>query len=697
MNIGLQQRPIAFNPDLDSPDPLASHWLRQATLRLRREICWRWSGEAGERGDALMNSLDLTRYRDIKQQFFEDDPTARYLSDQIAQTEPLVVGQCWRGSFGWLVDRLELDAAARFILALALLPGVDSAAAAVIAAAADQPGETRPTLALVQTLWDEPVAPLELADSGHPLLRHGLVAVSGDGGDPWRRVLAVHPAVVRQLLTSGPPVPDSLRPLVTGRTGPLAAVNRLLARDLVRPPPGALRFVPVLSPRGGAVVDLLGDVAEVTGRAIHVVDGAAEAGRLVPMAVLAWLRGIDLFVPDLGAKAWSEALQALAEQLPGLPATIYCGVHERHVVDMLPHDLRHPALELPALDYEERLACWHDSLGDACARLGPAVADCARRFRYEVGTIRRIAARFSAQVDAADGKALIALCRAEVTSNVGDLAQPVTPRFDDNELVLPPALRRQFDDIYRAMTSLGDVHYRWGTAKAWNESGISVLFSGPPGSGKTMAAEVLARRLDLPMYRIDLSQVVSKYIGETEKNLRRLFDVADVADCLLFFDEADALFGRRTEVKDAHDRYANLEISYLLERMERFRGLAILATSRRKDLDDAFLRRLRDIVEFPVPGPEDRAGIWRISVPEGVRTDEVDFAFLAERFALTGGHIRSIVFNACLQAAADGEGRRLTMEHLIVATKREYDKLNRSPSHEQFGRYGALAEALHHD
>ena len=137
------------------------------------------------------------------------------------------------------------------------------------------------------------------------------------------------------------------------------------------------------------------------------------------------------------------------------------------------------------------------------------------------------------------------------------------------------------------MTNLTRVHYEWGTARAWNEGGLTALFAGPPGTGKTMAAEALASAIGLPLYRIDLSQVVNKYVGETEKNLRRVFDAADVAELILFFDEADSLFGKRTEVKDAHDRYANLEISYLLERMERFKGLAILATNRRKDLDQA--------------------------------------------------------------------------------------------------------------
>jgi SpoVK/Ycf46/Vps4 family AAA+-type ATPase len=216
------------------------------------------------------------------------------------------------------------------------------------------------------------------------------------------------------------------------------------------------------------------------------------------------------------------------------------------------------------------------------------------------------------------------------------------------------------------------------------------LFAGPPGTGKTMAAEAIAEKLSLPLYRIDLSQVVNKYIGETEKNLRRLFDAADSADLILFFDEADALFGRRTEVKDAHDRYANLEISYLLERMERFKGLAILATNRKKDLDEAFLRRLRLVVEFPLPGVAERLRIWRSMIPAGVDASDVDFPFLAQRFALAGGHIRGIVFQACLQSAGEGAPRRLSMPAIVRAVQREYNKLDRANSLDQFGPYAAL-------
>jgi len=197
------------------------------------------------------------------------------------------------------------------------------------------------------------------------------------------------------------------------------------------------------------------------------------------------------------------------------------------------------------------------------------------------------------------------------------------------------------------------------------------------------------------MVRIDLSQVVNKYIGETEKNLRRIFDAAETSDCLMFFDEADALFGKRTEVRDAHDRFANIEISYLLERMERFKGLAVLASNRRKDLDEAFTRRLRHIVEFPMPGVPERERLWRQAFPARVDIGALDCRWLGQQFELAGGHIRSAAFNACLIAAgrAPQAEARVDMVHVLGAVRRELEKMNRVAGREQFGRYAPLLES----
>ena len=214
--------------------------------------------------------------------------------------------------------------------------------------------------------------------------------------------------------------------------------------------------------------------------------------------------------------------------------------------------------------------------------------------------------------------------------------------------------------------------------EAWGSSarglGLAALFSGPSGTGKTFAAEVLAHEMQLDLFRVDLSQVVSKYIGETEKNLRRVFEAAENGGAVLLFDEADALFGKRSEVSDSHDRYANIEVSYLLQRMESYRGLAILTTNNKAALDPAFLRRLRFLVQFPFPDPAHRAGLWKRIFPPLTPTESLDHSRLA-RLNVAGGNIRNIAIYAASLAAEAGEPVR--MSHLMRAARVEYAKLDR--------------------
>jgi MoxR-like ATPase len=415
-------------------------------------------------------------------------------------------------------------------------------------------------------------------------------------------------------------------------------------------------------------------------------NAALPREQLAQMLSVAWLRGCAVVLPAAVLAEPGAHDGALgAPPLPGLPLLLFVAAHERRDHRGLGAVL--PPLVVPALNHAERLAAWQRAVPSA----GRWLPELARRFRYEQAAIERIGAELATLGHAPSFDQMLAAARADL--DLGTLAQPVEPRFVRSELMLAPAPSAQIDEIVAAMNNLTRVHHEWGTARAWNESGLAVLFAGPPGTGKTMAAEAIAAELALPLYRIELSQVVNKYIGETEKNLRRLFDAADSADVVLFFDEADALFGKRTEVKDAHDRYANLEISYLLERMERFKGLAILATNRKKDLDEAFLRRLRFVVEFVLPGQAERQRIWRGVIPPGVDASALDFDFLAERFKLAGGHIRGIVFQACLQSAAEGAPRKLDMPAIVRAVQREYDKLERTASLDQFGPYAALVAA----
>jgi SpoVK/Ycf46/Vps4 family AAA+-type ATPase len=223
----------------------------------------------------------------------------------------------------------------------------------------------------------------------------------------------------------------------------------------------------------------------------------------------------------------------------------------------------------------------------------------------------------------------------------------------------------------------------WGFAvRGANGLGISTLFAGASGTGKTMAAEVLAHELRLDLYRIDLSQVVSKYIGETEKNLQKVFDAAEAGGAILLFDEADALFGKRSEVKDSHDRYANIEVSYLLQRMEAYRGLAILTTNMKSAIDIAFLRRIRFVVQFPFPDITQRTEIWRRIFPARMPTEGLDFNKLA-RLNVAGGNIRNIALNAAFLAA--DEDKSVQMSHLLRSAKSEYAKLEKTLTEAEAG------------
>ena len=268
------------------------------------------------------------------------------------------------------------------------------------------------------------------------------------------------------------------------------------------------------------------------------------------------------------------------------------------------------------------------------------------------------------------------ICRAQSRPRLDDLAQRILPAATWDDLVLPEAERQTLREIAAHVRQRTKVYKEWGFAgKGDRGLGISALFAGTSGTGKTMSSEVLAGELQLDLYRIDLSSVVSKYIGETEKNLRRVFDAAESGATILLFDEADAIFGKRSDVKDSHDRYANMEVSYLLQRMESYQGLAILTTNLKDSLDTAFLRRIRFVVKYSFPDAKDRAEIWRRIFPKNTPTEGLDCVKLG-RLNVAGGNIRNIALNAAFRAADAGEP--VQMKHLLIAARTEYVKLERT-------------------
>ena len=266
-------------------------------------------------------------------------------------------------------------------------------------------------------------------------------------------------------------------------------------------------------------------------------------------------------------------------------------------------------------------------------------------------------------------------CRVQSRARLDDFAQRVEPSEHQTDLVLPDAQMRLLDELAAHVRHRSQVYGEWGFADTSTRGlGITALFTGPSGAGKTLAAEVTARALELDLYRIDLSTLVSKYIGETEKNLRRVFDAAEEGGAVLLFDEADALFGKRTEVKDSHDRYANMEVSYLLQRMETYRGLAILTTNLKNGLDTAFQRRIRFVIQFPFPDVAARTEIWRDVFPTSTPLGDVDLAWLAS-LDVSGGSIRNIAIGAAFLAAA--AGTPIGMSHLEAAARTECAKLDK--------------------
>ena len=331
----------------------------------------------------------------------------------------------------------------------------------------------------------------------------------------------------------------------------------------------------------------------------------------------------------------------------------------------------------------EQHALWQNLLGAHSISLNGKLDALVSQFDFGASSIRAAAMEGDIGETPPEWVTIWDACRTQARPGLDDLAQRIEPVAAWDELVLPDAQRTILREIAAHVRQRYRVYENWGFArKSTRGLGISALFAGASGTGKTMAAEVLANELRLDLHRIDLSQVVSKYIGETEKNLRRVFDAAEEGGAILLFDEADALFGKRSEVKDSHDRYANIEISYLLQRMEQYRGLAILTTNMKEALDNAFLRRIRFIVQFPFPDLGAREEIWRRIFPTQTPTDGLAIHKLA-RLNVPGGNIRNIALNAAFLAADSGEPVR--MSHLLRATRSEYAKIERPLTDAEIG------------
>jgi hypothetical protein len=417
----------------------------------------------------------------------------------------------------------------------------------------------------------------------------------------------------------------------------------------------------------------------------------------------------------------AQAEASLKRLVETLHSPLLISTRERHK----PVERRVLSFQVPGATSMEQIQVWKEALGEAAVALDGRVESLVCQFSLSAGNIHAAVAQalqpseitvgachgvppngrdadasgrdadasgrdadasgrdasrgtpWRAPTDSEDqlAAALWDACRMQARPRLEGLAQRIEPSAAWDDLVLPQTQKELLRQIALHVRQRSKVYQTWGFAtKGSRGLGISALFAGPSGTGKTMAGEVLANELRLDLYRIDLSQVVSKYIGETEKNLRRVFDAAEGGAAILLFDEADALFGKRSEVKDSHDRYANIEVGYLLQRMEAYRGLAILTTNRKEALDFAFLRRIRFVIEFPFPEAAQRAEIWRRVFPRQTPTEGLRVDRLA-RLSAAGGNIYNIAMGAAFLAADAGEPVR--MSHLLCAARSEFTKLER--------------------
>lgn len=604
------------------------------------------------------------------------------------------------------------------LLLVALAPDLDARFERLYGYLNDDLTRRRPTVGLALELCGLPgtaVARFRLAPSA-PLVAGGLLEVTEPERPPLSRVLTVPDRVTAHLLGQDVPDPRLVPVLAPPTVGPLRSPHPAADPDPpVRPGPAAHLSRAVAGARGGHVHlrSRGGDAEELAvaalrcaGRPPLVLDAAAlarQADALAPLVRVAArearLTGAGIVIGPLEAlpdkpSARAHALRELCAALRGLPLFTYGASGWEPAW----------AAETPvtwtvaAPSPEQQAQRWRDALARAAAEHATApgtppdtdtLVRAVAAHRLDSGQVRR-AAGAAVRAAALAGRAvspgdLRTAVRAQNGAGLARLARRVEPAVGWDDLVLPPGAHRQLRELALRARHRDLVLGQWGMRPGGGRGhGVIALFAGASGTGKTMSAEVVAAELGMDLYVVDLSTVVDKYVGETEKNLERIFTEASEVNAVLLFDEADAIFGKRSEVKDAHDRHANVESAYLLQRMESFDGLAILTTNLRANLDEAFTRRLDVVADFPVPDAAQRLALWERCLGDRVpRADDLDLEFCADRFELAGGSIRACAVTAAYLAAE--ATAPLTMRQVVTAIAQEYRKLGRLVLESEFG------------
>jgi hypothetical protein len=596
-----------------------------------------------------------------------------------------------------LAERFGLEPADVELLLVALAPDLDPRFERLYGYLNDDVSRRRASVGLALELCQVPAsssaAHRRLGRSG-PLVAGGLVVVED---------------LERPFLTRSLRVPDRVAAHLLGHDRPDPA----LAAIMVAPPDGdfdgaetlgralgtGARLAYLRERPGGSGAAIGAAALAIAGRAAVVLDldrldAALEVGEVAAAAAReARLGGgglvagpVEALAGGQGGSGGAAAVRVFAELPVPVVLTGRCGWDPGWSLEV-------PVVLDAVPDGGSQTALWRAHLnGGLPLGLDPAAATAHFRLSPEQVARAATAARLAASATGSPlGPAeLRAGARAQNAAGLERLARRIEPRVGWADLVLPETAVGLLREVVARVRQRDRVLDGWGLGSSSSKGrGVKALFAGDSGTGKTMSAEVVAAELGLDLYVIDLATVVDKYVGETEKNLDRIFAEADRVNGVLLFDEADALFGKRSEVKDAHDRYANVEVAYLLQRMELFEGLAVLTTNLRSNLDEAFSRRLDAIVDFAMPEEPDRLRLWELNLVAGVpRGDDLDLPFLARAFKLSGGGIRNVVLTAAYLAA--DSGGRVGMADLIRATEREYRKLGRLCVESEFGPYFPL-------
>ncbi|MEU6089131.1 ATP-binding protein [Streptomyces sp. NPDC047085] len=653
-----------------------------------------------------------------------DDPyRGQYLSPEAAARildEPggldVPAGEPWHPPAGSVLDglarRFGLSPLDLDLLLVAVAPDLDARFERLYGYLNDDLTRRRSTVGLALELCGlagAASARFRLAP-GAPLIAGGLVEVTEPERPPLSRVLVVPDRVTGHLLGSARPDARLAGILGEAREDPTAE-----AADVHRTAAAAGTGVGLvhLRSRGGDAAGLAVAALRAAGLPPLVLDAVALARRSADVPELARTAALEARLTGAGV------VLGPLEALPGEPAerarTLGALCAALRGIPLITHGAVGWApewaadtpvvLTVPAPSPERQAARWRYALEGAADAISgdglvtgdvAALAEAVAAHRLDSGQLRR-AADVAVRTAALAGRPvrpddLRIAVRAQNGAGLERLARRVEPGVGWDDLVLPPATHRRLRELALRARHREQVLGQWGMRPGGGRGrGVIALFAGESGTGKTMSAEVVAADLGMDLYVVDLSTVVDKYVGETEKNLERIFTEASAVNAVLLFDEADAIFGKRSEVKDAHDRHANIESAYLLQRMESFDGIAVLTTNLRANLDEAFTRRLDVIADFPVPDSGQRLALWERCLGDRLpRAEELDLAFCADRFELAGGSIRACAVTAAYLAAESGNP--LTMRQLVRAVAQEYRKLGRLVLEGEFGSY--LADAL---